>query len=82
MGYGLPALVGLSRIIDQQHWPSDVVMGTLVGTLIGHLATPSTSRRTASRAGERTRFAIRPLPVLAADPSGARVLQLAFAGRL
>ena len=36
--YSAAALVGVSRVIDQQHWPSDVVMGALVGTTIAHLA--------------------------------------------
>ena len=36
--YGVASFIGLSRVIDQQHWPSDVVMGALVGTTIAHLA--------------------------------------------
>ena len=36
--YGPAALVAVSRVIDQQHWPSDVLIGALVGTGIGHAA--------------------------------------------
>lgn len=37
VGYGLPALIGVSRIVDLQHWPSDVLVGGLVGTLTARL---------------------------------------------
>lgn len=37
LGYGLPALVSLSRLVDQQHWPSDVLVGALGGVLIARL---------------------------------------------
>jgi membrane-associated phospholipid phosphatase len=37
LGYGIPALVALSRVVDQQHWPSDVVIGGLTGVLISEL---------------------------------------------
>lgn len=33
--YGGAALVGLSRMYDDKHWTSDVVMGAAVGTFIG-----------------------------------------------
>jgi membrane-associated phospholipid phosphatase len=92
VGYGVPALVGLSRIIDQQHWPSDVVLGALVGTLIGHLAWAAhfedngePRRRTAGGRSSSRRaagWAWRPVPVVRTEPSGARVFQLAFATRL
>jgi membrane-associated phospholipid phosphatase len=36
--YGLAGLVGVSRIIDQQHWASDVVMGGVLGAGAAHLA--------------------------------------------
>jgi membrane-associated phospholipid phosphatase len=36
--FGAAALVGVSRVIDQQHWPSDVLVGSLVGAGIAHLA--------------------------------------------
>jgi membrane-associated phospholipid phosphatase len=38
VGYGLPTLVAVSRVADLQHWPSDAIVGALVGGLIGHLA--------------------------------------------
>ena len=37
LGYGVPAVIGASRIVDQQHWPSDVVTGAVTGALIAHL---------------------------------------------
>lgn len=37
VGYGVPAVVSVSRIVDQQHWPSDVATGALTGALIAHL---------------------------------------------
>ena len=33
--YGGAALVGLSRVYDDKHWTSDVVMGAAIGTFIG-----------------------------------------------
>lgn len=38
VAFGTASLVGVSRVIDQQHWPSDVLMGALVGSTIAHLA--------------------------------------------
>jgi len=35
--YATATLVAVSRVIDQQHWPSDVLMGALVGGLTAHL---------------------------------------------
>jgi membrane-associated phospholipid phosphatase len=35
---GLATLVGVSRVIDQQHWASDVFVGGLVGTAAAQLA--------------------------------------------
>jgi membrane-associated phospholipid phosphatase len=37
VGYGIPTLVSLSRVIDQQHWTTDVVAGAAVGALIANL---------------------------------------------
>jgi membrane-associated phospholipid phosphatase len=37
LGYGLPLVVSLSRIVDQQHWPSDTLVGAAVGILIARL---------------------------------------------
>jgi len=36
--FGVASLVSVSRIIDQQHWASDVIVGAGVGTLVAHLA--------------------------------------------
>jgi membrane-associated phospholipid phosphatase len=36
IGYGLPTFISLSRVVDQQHWPSDVAMGAAIGALIAH----------------------------------------------
>jgi membrane-associated phospholipid phosphatase len=38
VAYGAASLVAVSRVIDQQHWPTDVLVGALVGTGIAHLA--------------------------------------------
>ncbi len=35
--YGLASLVGVSRVYDQKHWASDVLIGAAVGGLIGNL---------------------------------------------
>jgi membrane-associated phospholipid phosphatase len=35
--YGLAALVGLSRVVDQRHYPSDVAIGAAVGGAVGNL---------------------------------------------
>jgi len=35
---GAASIVSVSRIIDQQHWASDVLVGAGVGTLVAHLA--------------------------------------------
>jgi membrane-associated phospholipid phosphatase len=36
LGYGLPTFISLSRVVDQQHWPSDVLAGALVGSLVAN----------------------------------------------
>jgi membrane-associated phospholipid phosphatase len=38
VSFGVASLVSVSRIIDQQHWASDVIVGAGVGTLVAHLA--------------------------------------------
>jgi membrane-associated phospholipid phosphatase len=38
VAFGVASIVGVSRIIDQQHWASDVLVGAGVGTLFAHLA--------------------------------------------
>jgi membrane-associated phospholipid phosphatase len=92
VGYGLPALVGLSRIIDQQHWPSDVVMGTVVGSLVAHLVysvhfdgqgqprrrRPPGNPVTANRVSSNLVAA----PVVSVDPHGVASFQLSVAAPL
>jgi hypothetical protein len=80
VGYGLPALVGLSRIIDQQHWPSDVVVGTLVGSLVAHLV--YAVHFDAQGQPRRRAPALRALPVVTVDPRGHAAFQLALAAPL
>ena len=36
--FGVAGLVGVSRIIDQQHWLTDVVTGAAIGTSAAHIA--------------------------------------------
>jgi membrane-associated phospholipid phosphatase len=36
VGYGVPAIIGVSRIVDQQHWPTDVAVGAAAGALIAN----------------------------------------------
>jgi membrane-associated phospholipid phosphatase len=36
--FGTAALVALSRVIDQQHWPTDVLAGAVVGTAVARLS--------------------------------------------
>jgi membrane-associated phospholipid phosphatase len=38
VSFGVASLVAVSRIVDQQHWASDVLVGAGAGTLIAHLA--------------------------------------------
>jgi membrane-associated phospholipid phosphatase len=35
--YGTASLIALSRIIDQQHWPTDILAGAAVGLAIGQV---------------------------------------------
>ena len=37
VAYGMAGLAGLSRIYENRHWASDVVMGAVLGISIGHL---------------------------------------------
>jgi membrane-associated phospholipid phosphatase len=37
VAFGTASIVAVSRIIDQQHWASDVLVGAAMGTLIAHL---------------------------------------------
>jgi membrane-associated phospholipid phosphatase len=36
--FGVAGLVGVSRIVDQQHWLTDVVTGAAIGTAAAHIA--------------------------------------------
>lgn len=38
VAFGTASVVAVSRVIDQQHWPSDVLVGGLIGGGIAHLA--------------------------------------------
>lgn len=44
--YALAILAGLSRIHDEKHWSSDVLVGAVVGTAIGHLVVRNYKTRT------------------------------------
>lgn len=35
--FAVASFVGVSRVIDQQHWPTDVLAGAAVGTIVGRL---------------------------------------------
>jgi membrane-associated phospholipid phosphatase len=79
LGYGIPALVAYSRLVDQQHWPSDVAIGALTGTLIGHLVYDlhfdgaGRPRRRLPSDGEL-------VPLVTARPGGGTAFSLAFTG--
>jgi membrane-associated phospholipid phosphatase len=74
LGYGVATLVSMSRLIDQQHWPSDVLMGALMGGLIGQLGyTAHFDRQGQPR--------VRALPLVGSDGRGNRTAQLALVGR-
>jgi membrane-associated phospholipid phosphatase len=36
VAYGLATAVSLTRVLGQQHFPSDVLVGSAVGWLVGH----------------------------------------------
>jgi membrane-associated phospholipid phosphatase len=38
IAYGVASLVGISRIVDQQHWATDVLVGAAVGTTAAEIA--------------------------------------------
>ena len=62
--YGGAAAVGLSRMYDNRHWASDVIMGAAIGTFAGtkvvryHRTHPG--NRLDQMAAQRASFAIRP----------------------
>jgi membrane-associated phospholipid phosphatase len=80
VGYGVPAVIGVSRIVDQQHWPSDVATGALTGALIAHLVyavhfdAEGNPRRRHVGAG-------RVVPLAGRGPDGAHRLVFAYQQR-
>jgi membrane-associated phospholipid phosphatase len=79
VGYGVPVLVAYSRLVDQQHWFSDVAIGALTGTLIAHLVYDlhfdgegHPRRRRMLRDGQLT-------PVITRRPDGSAVFSVAVA---
>jgi membrane-associated phospholipid phosphatase len=67
MAYGLAALAAYSRVNDNKHWTSDVVVGAGIGFLIGVL----THRLSPFRAGNNPNISI--LPMLGGDKKGISV---------
>lgn len=43
--FGAAGVVGLSRIYDNQHWASDVIVGAAIGTLVGYKVSRYTHQR-------------------------------------
>ncbi|HEY0707183.1 MAG TPA: phosphatase PAP2 family protein [Polyangia bacterium] len=78
VGYGVPTLVGISRVIDQQHWPSDVLVGALVGGLIGHWAY---TRHFDERGDPRERLALRAAPLVVVHSDGPAVWGMGMSAR-
>jgi membrane-associated phospholipid phosphatase len=66
ISYPLAALVAYSRVYVQDHWPSDVVAGSILGVVVGVQA----RRQAAAEGPPLIRFSVRPsgpTPLLVAD---------------
>jgi membrane-associated phospholipid phosphatase len=50
LSYGLASIAGLSRIYDDKHWASDVLLGAALGTVVGKTIVKLNEQR---RAGSR-----------------------------
>jgi membrane-associated phospholipid phosphatase len=82
VGYGVPTLVAVSRIIDQQHWPSDVLVGGLMGALIGRLGySMHFDPEGRPRGGTPVRALPLVTPLFNRDSQGGRLAQVALVGR-
>jgi membrane-associated phospholipid phosphatase len=78
VGYGVPTLVGISRVIDQQHWPSDVIAGAMTGALISHLVYAT---HFDSEGRPRGRHALAPTPLIATQPLLGATFGVGLSGR-
>jgi membrane-associated phospholipid phosphatase len=85
LGYGLPAVIALSRVIDQQHWPSDVALGAVTGVLVSHLVYSvhfDAGGRPRRRHGEgATAGRALVLPIAARDAAGEGMVGMGVAAR-
>jgi hypothetical protein len=81
VGYGVPVLVAYSRLVDQQHWPSDVAMGTLAGTLIAHLVYNAHFDEAGRPRRRHLLNDAHVVPVVGRRPDGGGDLTLALLGR-
>jgi membrane-associated phospholipid phosphatase len=81
LGYGIPAVVSLSRMVDQQHWPSDVALGALTGVLVSHLTYGShfdAEGRPRRRRGPVTGAVV---PLVERRPDGGGGVSVAYVAR-
>jgi membrane-associated phospholipid phosphatase len=85
VGYGVPTLIGVSRVIDLQHWPTDVAMGAVTGALISRLvyrnhfdATGAPLvRHPEALAGLTSQAALTVVPQVTTSPDGRAEVHLA-----
>jgi membrane-associated phospholipid phosphatase len=56
LGYGAATAVGISRMQQQKHWSSDVVMGAIVGTAVSSFVYRQQEKRRAAKAKLRPVF--------------------------